>query len=261
MINLLIRVCWFVIFIFSFSSCVTSKKAIYFTNIQNTEFPDGDIEPVIQSNDLLSISVSSLNPEATIIFNTPNQPLNSTTSGTGSSSQTTGYLVNREGNILFPVLGKVKAAGLTQKELTDYLTGTLVQKKLLIDPIVSVRILNFKVTVLGEVTKPTVVPVPNEKISMLEALGMAGDMTLYAQRDNVLLIRVENGKKITRRIDLNSPNFLTSPYYYLKTNDVVYVEPNNVKVASSSRSQQLLPIIFSGLSVIAIILAYLLPKL
>jgi len=255
MLNFLIRFCWFAIFLFSFASCVSSRKAIYFSNIQNTEFPEQDVEPVIQNNDLLSISVSSLNPEATIIFNTPNQPVISTTSATGSSSQTTGYLVNREGNLLFPVLGNVRAAGLTQKELTDKLAAALVQRKLLIDPIINVRILNFKVTVLGEVTNPTVVPVPNEKISMLEAIGMAGDMTLYAQRDNVLLIRVENGKKITRRINLNSPDFMTSPYYYLKTNDVVYVEPNNVKVASTSRTQQLLPSILSGLSLVAIIVS------
>ena len=126
-------------------------------------------------------------------------------------------------------------------------------KKLLVDPIVNVRIMNFKVTVLGEVAKPSVVPVANEKISMLEAIGMAGDMTIYAQRDNVLLIRIENGKRITRRINLNSPEFLGSPFYYLKNNDVVYVEPNKDKIATTRRSQQLLPIIVSVLSVIVII--------
>lgn len=250
----------FAFLLFVFTSCVSTKKVLYFDNIQNSEFAEGDNEPVIQKNDLLSISVSSLNPEATLIFNTPNQPLISSTSGAGTSSQTTGYLVNIEGDIVFPILGNVKAAGLTRKELTDNLAGTLVYKKLLIDPIVNVRILNFKVTVLGEVARPTVVPVPNEKISMLEAIGMAGDMTLYAQRDRVLLIRVENGKKITRRIDLNSPRFITSPYYYLKTNDVVYVEPNNAKISTTSRSLQLLPIIFSGISTVALLIAYLLPK-
>ena len=239
------------------TSCVSTKKAIYFNNIQNSEFPDIDIEPIIQKNDVLSISVSSLNPEGTIIFNLPNQPIISTTSASGSTSQTTGYLVNREGNILFPVLGNVKAAGLSEKALTDSLINTLIQKKLLVDPIVNIRIINFKVTILGEVSKPTVVPVPNEKISMLEAIGMAGDMTLYAQRDNVLLIRVENGQKITRRIDLNSPSFLTSPYYYLKSNDIVYVEPNSVKISSTTRTQQLLPTIFSGLSLIGIVITVL----
>ena len=244
-----------------FGSCVSTQKTLYFNNVQNKEFTDDEIIPVIQKSDLLSITVSSLNPEATLIFNMPNQPVISSATGmAGSSTQTTGYLVNPDGNIVFPILGKVQAAGLTQKQLSDNLAGILVQKKLLVDPIVNVRIINFKVTVLGEVAKPTVVPVPNEKISMMEAIGMAGDMTLYAQRDNVLLVRVENGKKITRRVNLNSPDFLTSPYYYLKTNDIVYVEPNKTKVATTSRTQQLLPTLFSGLSFVVILITYLLPK-
>ena len=230
-----------------FTSCVSTQKVIYFDNIQNKEFADDNVIPVIQKSDILSITVSSLNPEATLIFNTPNQ-----TSGT-NNPQTTGYLVNNDGAILFPILGKLNVAGLTVKQFTSDLSSTLVTKKLLIDPIVNIRIINFKVTVLGEVAKPTVVQVPNEKISMLEAIGMAGDLTLYAQRDNVLLIRIENGKRITRRINLNSPDFLESPFYYLKTNDVVYVEPNKDKVATLKRSQQLLPIFLSSLSFIAII--------
>lgn len=236
------------------NSCITTQKSIYFKNVENKEFNDEDLIPIIQKNDLLSINVSSLNPEATIIFNTPNQPIISTLTSTGSSTQTTGYLVNSDGEIIFPILGKVKAAGLTQHELTNSLVSTLVAKKLLVDPIVNVRIINFKVTVLGEVNRPAVVVVPNEKISMLEAIGLAGDMTLFAQRENVLLIRVENGKKLTRRLDLNSADFLTSPYYYLKTNDVIYVEPNKSKVASISRSQQILPVVISALSFFVIIL-------
>ncbi len=237
-------------FIFLCTSCASTQKVLYFNNIQNKEFEDEDIIPLIQKSDILNITVSSLNPDATLIFNQPNL--------SGNNQLMTGYLVNSEGNIIFPVLGKIKVAGLTQKNLADDLTQLLVKKKLLVDPIISVRVVNFKVTILGEVARPTVVPVPNEKISMLEALGIAGDMTLYAQRDNVLLIRVENGKKITRRININSPDFLTSPYYYLKTNDVVYVEPNKTKVASTTRTQQLLPTIFSALSLVIIIITQLL---
>ena len=237
-----------------FCSCISTHKAIYFDNIQNKEFAEEEVISEIQKGDLLSITVSSLNPEATIIFNTPNLPVIASSSGVNNNTQTTGYLVNSEGNIIFPILGKVKTIGLSEKELTENLTKTLLEKKLLIDPIVNVRIINFRVTVLGEVAKPTVVPVPNEKISMLEAIGMAGDMTLYAKRDNVLLIRVEKGKRITRRINLNAADFLESPYYYLKTNDIVYVEPNKTRVASTANSRQILPIIFSGLSFFAIIL-------
>ena len=231
---------------FHLTSCVTTEKAVYFNNVQDKEFSETSIEPVIQPKDILSITVNSLNADATVIFNAPNQTAE-------TNSQITGYLVNNDGDITFPILGKIRVSGFTDKTFSDKLAATLVEKKLLIAPIVNVRIINFKVTVLGEVAKPSVIPVPNEKISMLEALGMAGDMTLYAKRDNVLLIRVENGKKVTRRINLNSVSFLESPYYYLNKNDIVYVEPNKAKVASTGRSQQILPIILSGLTLVAII--------
>lgn len=240
--------------IFLFSSCVNSRKATYFNNLNNSESIDQDVESLIQKNDMLSINVSSLNPEATAIFNAPNESVIASSSGTGTSSLTTGYLVDHEGNITFPILGYVKAQGLTEKQLSDYLVKTLAEKKLLVDPIVSVRMLNFKVTVLGEVNRPMVVPVPNGKISMLEAIGMAGDLTLFAKRDNVLLIRTENGKKITRRINLEEPGFIDSPFYYLKTNDVVYVESNKSKINSTSSFRQNLPIYFSALSVLVVVI-------
>ena len=241
--------------VFLMGSCVNTRKATYFNNIQNADLPEQDIEPVIQKNDVLSIIVSSLNPEATAIFNTPNQSVISSSSGTGTTSVTTGYLVDRDGRIVFPLLGYIQAGGLTQRQLTDELAKTLTDKKLLLDPIVTVRIMNFRVTVLGEVNRPGVVMVPEGKISLLEALGNAGDLTLFAKRDQVLLIRVENGKKMTRRIDLNSQDFVyNSPFYYLKTNDVVYVEPNKAKVATTSNLQTILPIAFSALSFLVIIL-------
>jgi polysaccharide export outer membrane protein len=132
------------------------------------------------------------------------------------------------------------------------------EKKLLLDPIVSIRFLNFRVTVLGEVGKPTVIPIPNEKISLLEALGLAGDLTIYGNRANVMVIRedVLPGKKEQRsiaRVNLNSSELFTSPYYYLQSNDIVYVEPNKAKIASTSRAGQWLPVIFSGLSLAAIV--------
>ena len=237
-------------------SCVNTRRATYFNNLQNVDLPDQDIEPVIQKNNILSIVVSSLNPEATTIFNTPNMSVISSTNGTGTSSVTTGYLVDRDGGIVFPVLGYIKVAGMTFQQLTDYLQKTIKEKQLLVDPIVSLRILNFKVTVLGEVNRPGVLMVPEGKISLLEAIGEAGDLTLFAKRDNVLLIRVENGKKITRRVDLNAQDFVfNSPYYYLKANDVLYVEPNKTKIGGTSNLQQILPLAFSGLSLIIIVLS------
>lgn len=238
-----------------FSSCVNTRKATYFNDVRNAEYADQVITPVIQKNDLLSIIVSSLNPEATLIFNNPNQSVIASSSGTGTSSITTGYLVEKDGNITFPILGYVKAEGLTVKQLADTLSRILVDRKLLVDPIISVRMLNFRVTVLGEVNRPTVVQVPTGQISMLEAIGMAGDLTLYAKRDNVLLIRVENGKKITRLIDMNSPEFIsTSPYYYLKTNDIIYVQSSKAKIATTTKFQQELPVIFSALSFLIIVI-------
>jgi polysaccharide export outer membrane protein len=228
-------------------SCTNTKKAVYFSDQRNGSFDAPAIPKlVIQNNDLLSISVSSLNPEASAVFNQPNNPpANNNTSTTAAA---TGYLVDGEGNIQFPFLGAIKAAGLSKDELKDKLTKSLVDKKLLVDPIITIRFLNFKVTVLGEVAHPNVITVPSERISLLEAIGLAGDLTIYAQRDNVLVIRDEDGKKVTHRLNLNSTELFNSPYYYLKTNDVVYVEPNKNKVASTNRSQQWIPIVLSALS-------------
>ena len=153
-----------------------------------------------------------------------------------------------------PKLGNIMAAGLTKKQLTESITNILLAKKELLNPVVEIRHLNFEVTVLGEVTNPTVINVPSEKISLIKALGLAGDLTIFGKRDNVLLIREEDGKRITRHLDINSPEFLNSPYYYLKPNDVVYVEPNKAKVATTNRSNQVIPFIFSGISILILVL-------
>ncbi|WP_081162073.1 polysaccharide biosynthesis/export family protein [Niastella populi] len=238
------------IVLFSCVSCVNTKKATYFSDQRNGSFEAPAVPKLlIQTNDLLSISVSSLNPEASAVFNQANNNNSASANNTTSTTTTaSGFLVDGDGNIQYPFLGKVKAAGLTKEELKDNLTKALVDKKLLVDPILTVRYLNFKVTVLGEVAHPTVVTVPSERISLLEAIGLAGDLTIYAQRDNVLVIRDEDGKKVTQRLNLNSTELFTSPYFYLKSNDVVYVEPNKSKVASTGRSQTWLPILFSALS-------------
>jgi polysaccharide export outer membrane protein len=171
-----------------------------------------------------------------------------------ASPQVPGYLVNQQGYIEFPMLGLVKAAGLSKRQLKDSLTKSIFQKQLLLDPIVTVRYINYKVTVLGEVAKPTVLVVTNEKISILEALGLAGDMTLYARRDNVLVIRDEEGKRVTKRLDLTSQNLLSSPYYYLKSNDILYVEPNKQLLAQTSNLRTWLPVVLSTLSFISVII-------
>ncbi|TCJ19391.1 polysaccharide export protein [Flaviaesturariibacter flavus] len=203
----------------------------------------------INPGDLLSIQVSSPNPEATALFNNNS---NTTINGT-NTTVATGYLVDADGNIQFPILGKMRVAGYTKKDITETLRTQLVDKKLLLDPVVSIRFLNFRVTVLGEVAHPGVVPVPNEKISVLEAIGMAGDLTIYGRRDNLLLIREEGGEKILKRIDLNDRSLLSSPYFYLHNGDVVYAEPTKARVGQASNGRQILPIILSGLSFVTII--------
>jgi polysaccharide biosynthesis/export protein len=237
------------------TSCVDTRKVTSFNDLGNAVYTDQVFEPTIQKNDQLSIIVTSLNPEATKVFNEPNESVISHSSGNGVSAITTGYLVDETGNITFPIVGKVKAEGLTIDQLAVKLSTILAERKLLVEPIVNVRMMNFRVTVLGEVSRPTVVTSTNGRLSFLEALGMAGDMTVYSRRDNVLLIRVENGQKIVRRIDLTSGDFVAaSPYYYLKTNDVIYVEANKRKIGSTTTLRQTLPAILSGLSFIAIII-------
>lgn len=240
------------------AGCINTKRVTYFNNLGEGVIPSSivNLEPVIQKSDILSITVTSPNPEATVMFNAPNLAFSSaaTNAGPGNIAPSAGYLVSQEGFIDFPGLGKVMAAGLAKQKLKEEITAMLVNSKLLIDPIVTVRYLNYRVTVLGEVARPTVVTVPNEKISILEAIGLAGDLTIFARRDNVLLIREEKGTKVVKRINLNSSEIFSSPYYYLKSNDVVYVEPNNTRVAAASRSQQLLPTVLSALSFVAIIL-------
>jgi polysaccharide export outer membrane protein len=242
-----------------FSSCANSKKVAYFNDIKDsaTIVSEGSLEPVIQKKDLLSITVSSLSNEATVIFNTPNLPITPGSSITPNTPQTAGYLVSDDGTIKFPILGNIVAAGFTQKQLENHITKLLVDKKLLFDPIVSSRFLNFRVTVLGEVNHPGVYIVPSEQISILEAIGEAGDLTIDGLRNNVILIRQAGPNKIVKRLNLNSSSILQSPYYFLKSNDVIYVEPGKARVYSRSLTQQQLPIILSGLSLVIILLTNL----
>ena len=243
------------IFLVMLSSCINTRKAKYFpdaldgTIATNTPIP----EAVIQQNDILSITISSPNEEASAILNT--EPARGT-EGIATSATLgggAGYLVGVDGSVQLPLLGAIKAAGLTKEELQKNIINIILEKKLLLEPLVSIRFMNFRVTVLGEVNRPSVVSVPNEKISLLEAIGLAGDITIYGKKENVMVIREDGGRKTITRLNLNSNEIFTSPYYYLRSNDIVYVEPNKAKVASAGRSNQWLPILFSGLSLAAIV--------
>jgi polysaccharide export outer membrane protein len=152
-----------------------------------------------------------------------------------------GYLVDKNGFINFPVIGKISLVGMTKEEATDKMTDLI--KTQVKNPIVNVRFINFKVTVIGEVQKPATFITETEKINVLEALGLAGDMTVYGRRENVLVIREKEGVRTTTRLNLNSKSVFSSPYFYLQQNDIVYVEPNNkVKTADTAPGNRLIAI-------------------
>ena len=239
------------------TSCVNTRKSVYFVDQRDTTLASTITIPqtIIAQNDLLSITVSSLSPSASSVFNAPNLTyITSTPTNGGGPVQASGYLVDAEGIIQFPILGPIKASGFTINQLRATITKSLSDKKLLVDPIVTIRHLNFRVTVLGEVNNPTVINVPSEKITLLEALGLAGDVSIYGRKDNIMVIREDAVSKTVKRLNLNSTELFSSPYYYLRSNDIVYVEPNKAKVANSSRATQLLPIILGALSVAVIII-------
>lgn len=243
-----------------FASCGNIKRSTYFYDTSDRTFRAQNVEslePVLRSNDLLSISVSSVNPEAAAFFNVANVVATKSSTVSGVTTQASGYLIDQEGFIRFPILGKIEAAGKTKKMLREDITVALETAELLIDPIVDVRYLNFKISILGEVKNPKVLTIPNEKVSLFEALGLAGDITIFGNKENVSLIREENGAKILRRLDLTSSTIFNSPYYYLKSNDIVYVESKNSKVIEASLTKQWLPVILSAISLAIITIVQL----
>ena len=209
------------------TSCVSRKKIAYFQDLPELQaevyLAKSNLE--IQPNDLLTITVSAANIEAVQPFNLPLTTAPSIAGGgIGGRMELQSYLVDSDGNIEFPVLGTVHVAGLTRQELVEKLKEEI--SKYVQNPIVNIKIINFQVTVLGEVVQPGTFTVPDERISLPKALGLAGDLTIYGKRDNVLIMRETGGKTEYKYIDLTSSDFINSPYYYLQQNDVIYVEPN-----------------------------------
>ncbi len=268
--------------IITLSSCVDQKQIAYFqkgVNQPDTLAVAQAYIPKIQPGDILAINVGSLNPIASSFFNPystmpvttdnitmmpglnaqiPNQQWLAADGGSTPSSLTQssapGYLVDASGTIDVPLLGTLKVSGLTTSEAKAMIKDKL--KLYLKEPTVSVRFLNYKISVLGEVAHPSVYVIPNESVTLPEALSMAGDMTIFGNRQNVLVIRDDNGKKEFGRVNLNTREVYSSPYYYLHANDVVYVEPNKGRIAQTDKTYQILPIVLSALSFIAIIFTY-----
>lgn len=254
---------YFIIVCVCLCSCNAYKDVPYFQNLDLKgpvkETIDNTTQITIQPNDLLGIYISSNDPKAAAVFNnnlarmngnasdnTPDNPLN----------PIIGYLVDADGTIHFPVLGAMKVTGLTTAALRDQLTKELANTYLK-DPVVNVRIINFKISVLGDVERPNVYSIQDERVTILQALALAGDLNVTAKRKNVLLIREVDGKREYVPIDLTSKALFTSPYYYLKNNDQIYVDPGRAKYGLVDVGARNAGIIISALSVVAIMFSTL----
>lgn len=254
------------------ASCGPQRNLVYFSNLP----PGGDTAqivnkttPKIEKNDILGISITTLNPEYNLLFSSGavNQNLSAPQGTTPNTVNTfnnasfdatrSGYQVDENGQVNLPILGKINVVGLTRKEAQDKITAEVA--KTAKDPIVNVKFLNYKVTVIGEVTRPGSFTIPDDRVNVLEALGMAGDMTPYAVRENVLVVREKDGQRNMARLNLTDKNVFKSPYFYLQQNDVVYVQPENKLKTRQANAQrfQIWSIIVSSVSVLATTIYYI----
>jgi polysaccharide export outer membrane protein len=245
-------------FLFSLSSCVVTKKSVYFNDLPLDSIAAVSLakfnEPIIQPDDILSITIQTVDIDATAAVNQV-----STVPAVGASSASTvgnqvirGFLVDKDGNVAIPMLGNIKVAALTTYEARQLIAENA--SRFFKEPTVQVRFANFKITVIGEVERPATYTVPNEKVTLLDAIGLAGDLTIYGKRENVMLIRDNsNGEKEFIRFNLNSYDTFTSPYFYLQQNDVIYVEPGKGKIAANNAGRTQTISIISALASLAIV--------
>ncbi len=249
-------ICTLVVLIFFISeSCKTPNTIAYFKNVNDSikqqvaEFP----EHHLQVADILHVSVAGNTVEDAAIFNLPlaTQSVGTTLSGNNLQiGNSVGYQIDSLGEIKFPLLGAIKVVGLTKDEVGRLIEKQLLDKQLLVNPIVNVRIQNFRFTILGEVAKPSIIYLPNERLTLPEAFGYAGDLTIYGRRDNILLIREESGIRSFNRINLQDEKLFTSPFYYMHSNDILYVEPTKARGTVIEKWRQDAPIFLGALSFI-----------
>ena len=230
--------------IFLLSSCATVKDIAYFQNkvVNHPEKIDKHAGIVIQAKDMLSIVVSSRNPELVTMFNLP---IVSFQAGTDNVSATgaqrlLGYVVDNDGYIDFPVLGPLNVAGMTRWELSEMIKDRLLKDGLLTDAVVTVEFMNFKVSVLGEVNSPGTYTIDGDKVTVLQAISLARDLTIFGLRENVSVIRERDGERTIYQINLCDVNLFKSPAYYLQQNDIIYVEPNKEKARQSTTDDKTL---------------------
>ena len=234
------------------SSCASTKDIAYFQNkmVNQPEKIDKHAGIVIQPKDMLSIVVSSRNPELVAMFNLPvisyqaggEVPLNT------AQQRLMGYVVDEEGFIDFPVLGKLNIVGKTRWEVAELVKNKLIQEGYLSDAVVTVEFLNFKISVLGEVASPGTFSIDGDKVTVLQAISLARDLTIFGRRDNVSVIREQDGKRTIYEINLTDVDLFKSPAYYLQQNDIVYVQPNDIKARQSTTDDKTLRIASIGLS-------------
>ena len=230
--------------VFSIASCGTAKDIAYFQNkmVDQPEEIDKHAGIVIQPKDMLSIVVSSRNPELVAMFNLPvvsYQAGSEIVSGAGQQ-RLMGYVVDNEGNIDFPILGQIEVKGLTRWELSELIKGRLLDGGLLTDAVVTVEFMNFKVSVIGEVNNPGTFNIEGDKVTVLQAISLARDLTIFGERENVTVIRERDGQRTMYEINLCDVSMFNSPAYYLQQNDVVYVQPSEIKARQSTTDDKAL---------------------
>lgn len=195
---------------------------------------------IIQPKDMLSIVVSCRNPELAVIFNLPvvSYQAGAEMYSSGTSTQRLlGYVVDNDGDIDFPVLGKIHVAGLSRWALSEEIKRQLIENAYITDPVITVQFMNFKISVMGEVSAPGTYSIDGDKVTLLEALSLAKDMTIYGRRDNVAVIREQDGERVIYQVDVRSKDMFQSPAYYLQQNDIVYVTPNKVRAGQSTLNE------------------------
>lgn len=221
------------------ASCTTSKEVLYFQDaeLNRAEPVQATTDIVLQPGDQISIIVASKDPQLAVLFNLPRvqQQLGSANSGVSSGNgNTSGYTLDKAGEIDFPILGKLRVGGLSRTQVAEMVKEKLISGRLINDPVVTVEFMNLTYAVMGEVAAPGRYGIGKDRVTLLEALSQAGDLTIYGKRDGIEVIREENGERRTYRVDIRSKSLFDSPVYYLKQNDVVYVQPNKVRAGQSS---------------------------
>ena len=219
------------------ASCNTSKKIVYFQDIQVNR-PEAITEArdiTVQPKDQISILVSSKDPQLAALFNLPRVQYRVGGSDLqNNNGEVAGYTLDTEGYIDFPVLGRLYVAGMTKSEIASYIKKRLMDENLINDPVVTVEFMNLYYSILGEVNSPGKYMITKDQITLLEAISMAGDLTIYGKRDAVFVVREEDGQRVTHWVDLRTQDLFHSPIYYLKQNDVIYVQPNKVRAGQST---------------------------